>query len=173
MTVDESQMGKRQACPRCKAVFLAGASQPMAADLKPVEDDIPHAQVLEDTGAAIRYSCPRCKKPLEDAASEAGVKKPCPHCGQRVQVPAAKSVPPLPSAPVYPAASAVAEVIPQGIPVGIPSPEAPTRKQRCLECGRDLRGFAKTLTCPACGSVFCSSLCIRDHDAYAHDRRRR
>jgi uncharacterized membrane-anchored protein YhcB (DUF1043 family)/DNA-directed RNA polymerase subunit RPC12/RpoP len=37
----------------------------------------------------IKYNCPSCKKPLESPASEAGVKKPCPACGQRHQVPAA------------------------------------------------------------------------------------
>jgi DNA-directed RNA polymerase subunit RPC12/RpoP len=55
--------------------------------------------MLADSGPAqppIKYNCPRCKAPLESPASEALMKKPCPKCGQRLQVPAA----PPPPAPV-------------------------------------------------------------------------
>ncbi len=41
----------------------------------------------------IKYNCPSCKKPLESSASEAGFKKPCPACGQRIQIPAASAKP--------------------------------------------------------------------------------
>ena len=36
----------------------------------------------------IRYRCPRCQKPLTAQDNEAGSKKNCPHCEQRVQIPA-------------------------------------------------------------------------------------
>ena len=41
----------------------------------------------------IRYRCPRCQKPLTAQDNEAGAKKNCPHCEQRVQIP----VPPPPN----------------------------------------------------------------------------
>src|SRR5262249_27578594 len=45
--------------------------------------------MLAEPEAPIQYNCPNCKKPLEAPASEGGTKKPCPACGQRLQVPAA------------------------------------------------------------------------------------
>jgi DNA-directed RNA polymerase subunit RPC12/RpoP len=43
------------------------------------------------TAPPIKYNCPKCKKPFESPASEAGTKKNCPDCGQRFQIPAAPS----------------------------------------------------------------------------------
>ncbi|MFO0970482.1 MAG: hypothetical protein U0793_33470 [Gemmataceae bacterium] len=188
LTIDEGQMGKKHVCPRCGASFLAGASQalsaapPAAASSAPLPPSTPigakerlgqaaargqtpvGATPLARAEETIRYTCPRCKKPLEDPANEAGAKKPCPHCGQRVQVPT-----PGP-------ASAFELFLPPeqetSLPQAIPLPDAPTRRERCLECGRDVRGWAKVFTCPDCGSVFCCSVCIRNHGYHAHDRRR-
>ncbi len=41
----------------------------------------------------IRYRCPKCKKSLTAEESDAGTKKNCPHCEQRVKIP----VPPPPN----------------------------------------------------------------------------
>jgi hypothetical protein len=47
------------------------------------------------------------------------------------------------------------------------------RRERCLECGRDVTNWERVFSCPDCGSVFCSSLCIREHHDHAHGARRR
>jgi len=44
----------------------------------------------------IRYTCPRCKKPLESPVSFAGQKLNCPDCGQRLQIPQPSTPPPPP-----------------------------------------------------------------------------
>jgi DNA-directed RNA polymerase subunit RPC12/RpoP len=90
-TIPEGAMGNRLTCPNCHAPFLAGKSvgeadvavrtQPQAAAL--------NRTMLAETAPPITYNCPRCKKPLESPAIEAGTKKHCPGCGQRLQVPAA------------------------------------------------------------------------------------
>jgi lipopolysaccharide-induced tumor necrosis factor-alpha factor len=52
-------------------------------------------------------------------------------------------------------------------------PQAPPGREHCLECGRNVTGRERLLTCPDCGSVFCSSGCFRDHREYAHQTRKR
>src|ERR1022692_3161640 len=124
-TVPEAAMGKRQTCPNCHSPFLAGKSVaegevPMklqAAAVAPI-----NKTMLGETEPPIRYNCPRCKKPLESPAIEAGTKKPCPACGGRLQVPAA-----TPAAPPQPANNktilASDETAPQatGVKAGQPS----------------------------------------------------
>jgi DNA-directed RNA polymerase subunit RPC12/RpoP len=125
----------------------------------------------------VRYSCPRCKKSLESPVSLAGQKHNCTGCGQRIQIPQpvkqpdptvnktmlgnVDSVPPRPSAPL-PHASKNAEPVVQVVQ------QTATRRESCLECGRDITGRDRLLTCPDCGSLFCSSMCFRDHRTHAH-----
>jgi DNA-directed RNA polymerase subunit RPC12/RpoP len=97
-------------CPRCKKPLEAPASealikkpcpecgQRLQVPAAPAPTPTPAASNLNKTMMAsdeskpqppIKYNCPNCKKPLESPASEALTKKPCPACGQRLQVPAA------------------------------------------------------------------------------------
>ncbi len=100
-------------CPRCKKPLEAPASEALMK--KPCPECGGRLQVpaapAQAAGAAqpnlnktllasdeskpvappIRYNCPACKKPLESPAAEAGMKKPCPMCGQRFQIPAAST----------------------------------------------------------------------------------
>jgi DNA-directed RNA polymerase subunit RPC12/RpoP len=110
-TVPEGSMGQRSTCPNCQSIFVAGKSVAESSGrvngssrrglLERAGAEQPQPQVpldktmLGEVGAPIRYNCPRCKKPLESPASEAGTKKPCPSCGGRLQVPAAP--PPAPA----------------------------------------------------------------------------
>jgi DNA-directed RNA polymerase subunit RPC12/RpoP len=100
-TVAEAAMGKRQCCPSCQSPFLAGksvgeADAPIPMRYEPAAPPAFNKTMLGETAPPVKYNCPRCKKPLESPAIEAGTKKPCPSCGQRLQVPAA------PPAPVQP-----------------------------------------------------------------------
>jgi DNA-directed RNA polymerase subunit RPC12/RpoP len=106
-TVPEAAMGKRHSCPHCQALFTAGksvADAPAEISMKqqaPAGDVPFNKTMLGETAPPappIKYNCPRCKKPLESPAIEAGTKKPCPFCGGRLQVPQApppSSGPPL------------------------------------------------------------------------------
>src|SRR5579863_5339776 len=96
-SIPEGDMGKRQVCPNCKSPFLAGksigeAEQPeISMKLQPAAEGAINKTMLGESAPPIKFNCPRCKKPLESPAIEAGTKKPCPECGQRLQVPAAPS----------------------------------------------------------------------------------
>jgi DNA-directed RNA polymerase subunit RPC12/RpoP len=97
----ETEPPIRYNCPRCKKPLEAPASEagikkPCPACGQRIQVPAPPAAtapsalnktMLAETGPPIRYNCPNCKKPLESPASEAGIKKPCPACGQRLQVP--------------------------------------------------------------------------------------
>ena len=115
ISIPEGEMTKRQVCPNCQSPFIAGKTEAeaamspppsMLASRPPREKSEAEAAMppqpgyvrtmLADTAPPIKFNCPRCKAPLEAPASEAGVKKPCSACGQRLQVPAA----PPPPAPV-------------------------------------------------------------------------
>lgn len=96
-SIPEGDMGKRQVCPNCRSPFIAGKSETEGA-AAPMFSAAPAAAasgaqpalaktMLGETGPSIKYNCPRCKAPLESPVSEAGIKKPCPSCGQRLQVP--------------------------------------------------------------------------------------
>lgn len=106
-TIPEDGMGQRRTCPNCESIFLAGKSvaesngringssrrgllERAAGDDRSPRPPIDQT-MLGEVAPPIRYNCPRCKKPLESPASEAGTKKPCPSCGGRLQVPAAPS----------------------------------------------------------------------------------
>jgi DNA-directed RNA polymerase subunit RPC12/RpoP len=104
-SIPEGNMGQRRTCPNCQSIFVAGKSE---AESTGRSNGLPRRGLLERAGngvaataappidrtmlaevtQTIRYNCPRCKKPLESPANEAGTKKPCPHCGGRLQVPA-------------------------------------------------------------------------------------
>ena len=94
-------MGKRQICPNCKSPFLAGRSasdDEVALKFEPGQQGFGagvNKTMLGETAPPILYNCPKCKKALESPAIEAGTKKPCPACGQRLQVPAAPPTPAL------------------------------------------------------------------------------
>jgi hypothetical protein len=45
---------------------------------------------------------------------------------------------------------------------------APAGREACLECGLDITGRQRVQTCPDCGSLFCSAMCIREHRRHAH-----
>jgi DNA-directed RNA polymerase subunit RPC12/RpoP len=99
-TVPEAAMGKRHTCPSCQSPFLAGksvgeAEVPMRYAPAPVA--ALNKTMLGETAPPITYNCPRCKKPLESPAIEAGTKKPCPACGGRLQVPAAPPASAMPN----------------------------------------------------------------------------
>jgi DNA-directed RNA polymerase subunit RPC12/RpoP len=99
-TIPEGAMGSRQSCPNCRTPFLAGKSVPEGAiadvpmKYEPVAAAGINKTMLGETEPPVRYNCPRCKKPLESPAIEAGTKKPCPSCGQRLQVPMPPPPPP-------------------------------------------------------------------------------
>jgi len=102
-TIPEGAMGSRQNCPNCRTPFLAGksVSEGATADVPMKFEPAAAAAtaginktMLGETGPPVKYNCPRCKKPLESPAAEAGVKKPCPACGQRLQVPQPPPPPP-------------------------------------------------------------------------------
>jgi DNA-directed RNA polymerase subunit RPC12/RpoP len=102
-TIPEGAMGQRHTCPNCQSLFVAGKS--VAESDGRIKNKPSMLSAGVDAGSArgapldktmlgemdppIKYNCPRCKKPLEAPASEAGTKKPCPSCGGRLQVPAA------------------------------------------------------------------------------------
>lgn len=108
-SIPEGAMGERQTCPNCQTIFRAGKSEAESDGRQANRSSAGSANgvgspsfrpgldrtMLAESEPPIRYNCPRCKKPLEAPASEAGVKKPCPACGGRLQVPKA---PPVPSA---------------------------------------------------------------------------
>jgi DNA-directed RNA polymerase subunit RPC12/RpoP len=152
--------GQKLNCPDC-AQRIQVPQPPVATApvLTPAVGPVAHAP-----GEEIHYHCPRCKKSLESPARMAGQKLNCPDCGQRLQVPqpAAPPLPPCPSSEA-PAAPPPRVVVHQATP----------KHQHCLECGGDVTGRERLVTCPDCGSAFCSAICYRNHRAYAHGPRRR
>jgi DNA-directed RNA polymerase subunit RPC12/RpoP len=150
----------------------------------------------------IHYRCPRCQKSLVSPPKASGQKMNCPECGQRLQVPKqSPSATPAPvnrtilateipdavagraqAAPISapaPPVPAQEEILDEVIPV-LPSarspakePEPAGRRDYCLECGTNVTKRQRVLTCPNCGSLFCSARCFRDHDSHAHKSARR
>ena len=148
MTIPEGDMGKRQVCPNCQSPFLAGKS--VAEDepdvpmrYQPAADPSFNKTMLGEDAPPIKYACPRCKAPLEAPVSEAGVKKPCPKCGQRLQVPAA---PPPPAPAPQLQKTMLAETQPPikyncpncKKPLESPASEAGTKKP-CPHCSQRLQ----------------------------------
>jgi DNA-directed RNA polymerase subunit RPC12/RpoP len=146
-SIPEGDMGKRQVCPNCKSPFFAGTSitEPQVAG-KPASapDSAYQKTMLGDTAPAIKYNCPRCQAPLEAPSIEAGTKKPCPKCGQRLQVPAAP--PPAAGQPGLNKTLLASDAR---------SPAAPPIKYNCPTCNKLLESPASEAgikkPCPACG----------------------
>jgi DNA-directed RNA polymerase subunit RPC12/RpoP len=156
----------------------------------------PNRTVLAEPEAMIRYSCPRCNRSLESPVSFAGQKLNCPDCNQRLQIPKPSAAPAGPSLnktmlapeelrpPVpTPVASARSQpTAPPAAPPTVPpmrvelieetpapaSRQAPVGRESCLECGADISQRQRVQTCPDCGSLFCSAMCIREHRRHAH-----
>jgi DNA-directed RNA polymerase subunit RPC12/RpoP len=102
--VPESGAGQRRTCPNCDSVFVGekqasengrtnGSSRrgllERAADEASAARPPMDRTMLAEVDAPIKYNCPRCKTALESPTSESGMKKPCPSCGGRLQVPPA------------------------------------------------------------------------------------
>lgn len=167
----ESAFGQQVKCPACSALFQCGPGPSPVQATPQVRAADPQPQ------PGIRYSCPRCGKPLESPAHAAGQKVNCPDCGQRLQIPqppaSPASVPVRVVAPAPPPAPPREELIPTVVAVPPPAPPAPVRQEHCLECGRDITDRPRVQTCPDCGSLFCSAMCFREHQHHAHSSRRR
>jgi DNA-directed RNA polymerase subunit RPC12/RpoP len=130
-TIPEGAMGSRHNCPNCKTPFIAGKSVPDKSLPEAKEASVPmkyepapqpagiNKTMLGETEPPIRYNCPRCKKPLESPAIEAGTKKPCPSCGQRLQVPAPPPPPPGLNKTIL--ASNEGNVLPTAVAPGAPA----------------------------------------------------
>lgn len=148
-TIPEGDMGKRQVCPNCQSPFFAGKSVSDGAAVPMKKEAAAEGSfnktMLGDTATAalIKYNCPRCKTPLESPAAEGGTKKPCPSCGQRLQVP---NAPPPPAA----AAPNLNKTMLAG-----DEPAAPPIKYNCPACKKPLEAAASEALskkpCPACG----------------------
>lgn len=152
-SIPEGDMGKRQVCPNCRSPFIAGKSEtegavasvfsapPTASGAQPAFAKT----MLGETGPAIKYNCPRCKAALESPVSEAGIKKPCPACGQRLQVPN-----PPPSAP----APAGGPNLNKTMLAGDERAQPPI-KYNCPNCKKPLEAAAieagTKKNCPSCG----------------------
>src|SRR5437660_407532 len=99
----ESEMGKLQNCPSCRSSFVAGKSTaqsrgaPFPPPSSPSQPPGFNKTMLADSGAPIKYNCPRCNAALEAPASQAGTKINCPQCTQRLQVPATSKAAPPPT----------------------------------------------------------------------------
>lgn len=170
-SVAEGSMGQRSTCPNCQSIFVAGKSvaesngrlngnsrkgllERAANDAPAVKGPLDQTMLGETAAPAppIRYNCPRCKKPLEAPANEAGTKKPCPSCGGRLQVPAAPppapTIDPLnktllaegtptppPPTPATPSWSAATPVSAAAIASVAPPPKDPTRAYKYVIAG--------------------------------------
>jgi DNA-directed RNA polymerase subunit RPC12/RpoP len=145
-TIPEGAMGERHTCPNCQSLFVAGKSvaetDGRMKNLKAAMDKT----MLGEVEVPIRYNCPRCKKPLESPASEAGMKKPCPACGGRLQVPTA------PSQPLFdPSLNKTLLASDESAPRPVAS--APYSGQTNVAVAQPPTTGAKTLSAPAVASV--------------------
>lgn len=179
--VPESSLGQAVTCPKCARPFRCGSVEGRSLTTEPLPVESPHEQPQAKAAPAIQparaadeqgvnYRCPKCHKALESPARLAGQKLNCPDCGQRLQVPQptapwAASVPTAPPPTVTLAA-------PPAVAAPAPTPVIAARRESCLECGMDVTGRQRVVTCPSCGSSFCSAGCFRSHTAQAHGGRR-
>ncbi len=85
------EVGQRQNCPNCQSPVVAGKTVAEGSASTPTKQSAINKTLLGETSPPITFSCPRCKKSLEVASIEAGTKRPCPECGQRLQVPVASA----------------------------------------------------------------------------------
>ena len=149
MSIPEGEMGQRHVCPHCQTPFFAGksVSGPMVSG-RPLAEPDPSFQktMLGDTAPAIKFNCPRCQAAQEAPSIEAGTKKPCSACGQRLQVPAAP-----PTAATAPQPNLNKTMMASDARV----PAAPPIKYNCPSCKKPLESPASEAgikkPCPACG----------------------
>jgi DNA-directed RNA polymerase subunit RPC12/RpoP len=101
--------------------------------------------MVGEAAPPIKYTCPRCKAPLEAEAIEAGTKKNCPNCTQRHQVPAAPAAQP----PARPALDKTMLANDEKA-----APLAPPIKYNCPNCKKPLESPADQAgtkrNCPFC-----------------------
>jgi DNA-directed RNA polymerase subunit RPC12/RpoP len=201
--VPERALGQQVKCPACSKLFQCGSvsppsltPRPVAAEDPPAVRAMPQARPVQvQPDQSIHYQCPRCTKPLESPIHMAGQKASCPDCGQRLQVPQSSNPPPqapvnktvvateeppataafVPVSGLGPEPAAAVKQEPNRPVVAVPPPAtpAPARRESCLECGAGLTHQARVLTCPDCGSLFCSARCFREHRYHAHPLSRR
>jgi DNA-directed RNA polymerase subunit RPC12/RpoP len=118
------EAGTKKPCPACGQRLQVPAASAAAAAAAPTPAI--NKTMLGETEPPIRYNCPTCKKPLESPAIEAGTKKPCPACGQRLQVPlSSPGAVPRPNLNKTILATDESKPQPAGIQAGYPSGSPP------------------------------------------------
>ncbi len=145
--LDESEMAKLQCCPHCQTSFVAGKSSAesrgglAAASVlqqQPIVQQQPSyakTMLTDEDAPPIKYTCPRCKAPLEAPASQGAMKTNCPHCSQRHQVPAA-------SKPAAPAPALNKTMLAGDESSALPPPSLPPIKFNCPNCKKPLEAPA-------------------------------
>jgi len=149
-SIPEGDMGTRQVCGKCHSPFIAGKAilEPQVAG-NSTSGSAPayNKTMLGNTAPAIKYNCPRCQAPLEALSIEAGTKKACPACSQRIQVPAAP-----PQAAPAPPPSLLNRTM---LTSNESWPTAAPIKYNCPSCRKPLESPASEAgvkkPCPACG----------------------
>ncbi len=152
--LDEGEMGSRQICPKCQSPFFAGksmtegraAASPTLAAAAAAQPSYAKTMIGE-AAPPIKYNCPRCKAPLEAEGIEGGMKKNCPNCTQRHQVPAAAKPEPVAQSP------ALNKTLLASDESAAPPP-APPIKYNCPGCKKPLESpvdqAGTKRNCPAC-----------------------
>lgn len=151
--IPEGNMGQRLICPNCQSPFFAGKSvaSPTLSGASPSPAIQPAYEktMLGETSPPIKYHCPRCQAPLEAPASEAGTKKLCPACSQKLQVPN----PPKPAPAPAPAPNGLNKTM-LASDESSAAPGAPPIKYNCPNCKKPLEAPASQAGtkqfCPAC-----------------------
>ena len=96
LSVPASSAGKQSRCPGCNAVSQVPASRPKAAVTPRKETRAPAAP---SPSPLTQFACPSCRKAVRVAASSAGSRAKCPHCGAVLLIPAAPGSAPQAAAP--------------------------------------------------------------------------
>jgi DNA-directed RNA polymerase subunit RPC12/RpoP len=144
ISIPEEKVGRRYICPHCQSPFVAGKSAAVA-DAPPDPSASYNKTMLTESKPPIKFPCPRCKTPLEMPAEEAGRKRPCPACGQRLLVPDTAPAP----APAAPAGLNKTMLVDENQPV------PPPIRYNCPNCKKPLESPASEAgtkkPCPSCG----------------------
>lgn len=152
-SIPEGEMARRHVCPNCQSPFIAGKSVAEAAAATATSAAAQPGgyakTMLGEAEPPIKYNCPRCKAALEAPVSEAGTKKPCPACGQRLQVP---NPPPNRAVAAAPARGLDKTMLATDERAAPPQPPI---KYNCPNCKKPLEAPASEggdkKNCPACG----------------------
>lgn len=89
--INVPELGKRYTCPNCQSPFVATKPNDGAVAAGTPKRPALNKTMLGETDTPIYFSCPHCKKSIEASSIEAGSKKACPGCGQRVPVPSSST----------------------------------------------------------------------------------